>query len=125
MPAEVDLTDDSLEVRLSGGAGVLALKSQLSVPLEHVTDARVQAAGDARSERPHLRAPGAHVPGLITAGSYGSGDARQFWYAKRAGEGDELLVVDLKDESYSRIVLEVADPAADAKRISGAIGPSA
>lgn len=121
MPAQVNVTDDSLEVRLKGAAGVLALRSELTVPLEHVSQAATETAAEARSEKSHLRAPGANVPGLITAGSYGSGEARQLWYVTRVKADDPLLVVDLSDEGYSRIVLEVEDPAAEAERISGAL----
>lgn len=122
MPAEVNVTDEALEVRLSGVAGVLALKSALTVPLEHVSRAATETSEEARSEKSHLRAPGANIPGLITAGSYGSGESRQLWYVTRARQGDPLLVIDLTDESYSRIVLEVDDPEADAERIGGALG---
>jgi hypothetical protein len=70
-----------------------------------------------------LRLPGTSIPGTIRAGSFGTGDARDFWDIRR---GQELLVLQLKPGAaqYRRIVLEVADPRAELARLRPQLGPA-
>jgi hypothetical protein len=54
------------------------------------------------------------------AGSYGTGDKRDFWLVRKA---DELLVIELRPgAAYRRIVLEVSDPHAEALRLRPELG---
>lgn len=117
MSVELDLTDSDLNVHMKGASGVLALRSRIDVPLTHVTGARVVTTDEAKAEG-HGFKVGSHIPGLVRTGSFGVGDAKQFWYVLHA---EEVLVVDLLDESYRRLVLEVDDPAAAAARITAAL----
>ncbi len=87
---------------------VWALKSRLRIPLAHI---RAVNADPATARRPPagLRLPGTHVPGLITAGSYREFGGRwSFWDVIRS---DRAIVVELTDERYAELVIEVADPA--------------
>ncbi len=113
MTVSFELTDTELSVHMTGVSGVLALKTRIHIPLEHVTDARVVATKQAKAEGRGFKV-GGHIPGLVKAGSFGIGEAKQFWYVLRA---EQVLVVDLADDQYKRLVLEVDDPAAAAEQI--------
>ncbi len=95
----------------------LAFKRQLRVPLDRITSAQVMPRS-AVPYGPLLRAPGAHIPGLIRYGSYGTKPDRQFWAVTRA---DPVLVIDVTDWDYARLVVRVADPSAAAASIAAAM----
>ena len=116
----LDISASALRVSLSGWDKVFAAKGQVEVPLSHVRGAAVRPREEARKESGVLRTPGTSLPGKVREGTFrsASGD-RQFWAVRRA---DRVLVIDLQDEPYSRIVLEVADPEAVAARIQAARG---
>ena len=63
---------------------------------------------------------GANVPGVLTAGSYRSPRnsfprRREFW---DAGDAAHAVAVDLRGERYTRLVVEVANPAATLARFA-------
>lgn len=87
-----------------------ALKSRLEVPAGKIKSVQVMAREDV-GFGPVLRAPGTYVPGLIKYGSYGRKPNREFWVVTR---NDPVLVVDIEDWDYTRIVGGTADPANDA-----------
>jgi hypothetical protein len=116
MPVTLEISDRELTVRLSGVSGALALRSKLTVPLVDIADARALDAAEARAEGSGFKV-GAHIPGLLKAGSYGTGDSKQFWYVTNA---DRLLVVDLDHDRFQRLVLEVDDVDGDVERIRSA-----
>jgi hypothetical protein len=63
----------------------------------------------------HVRLPGSHIPGVITAGAYGTGDNRTFWDVRR---DDPVLVITCTESSpYRQIVLEVDDARVTAARL--------
>jgi hypothetical protein len=84
-----------------------AFKNRLEVPREDITGARHDP--DAAKGWKGLRAPGTHVPGLITSGTYYLEGDRIFWDVRRA---ENVVVVDLEDQRYKQLVIEVEDPAA-------------
>ena len=68
-----------------------------------------------------LRLPGTGLPGVIRAGSYGTGSTRDFWNVRRA---DTLLVIEMRPgAAYRRLVLQVAHPDAVASELRPALGP--
>jgi hypothetical protein len=67
-----------------------------------------------------IRLPGTAIPGLVRAGSYGRGSARDFWNVRRA---DVLLVIQMRPGApYRRLVVEVTDPSAIARDLRPALG---
>jgi hypothetical protein len=62
---------------------------------------------DQRTEG-HSR-PGAHVPGVITAGTFHIPGERVFWDVH---DPAKAVVIELADEHYARLVVQVADPRA-------------
>jgi hypothetical protein len=115
---EVELTKESLIVHVQGMDRLWALKSRLEIPLSHVRDAEMDPQV-AREWRKGLRAPGTHVPGVITAGTFFQDGDRVFWDVH---DPEKTVVIRLEDERYARLVIEVEDPSATAAAIEEAIG---
>jgi hypothetical protein len=121
MTATVELADDKLRVDLAGASGTLAFKSHVEVPLGDVRAAHVEEASEARSEqgaKEYWPVHGSFVPGVIREGTFGKGDDKQFWYVHE--HSGPVLVVDLDHDTYSRIVLQIADPDGTAEAINAA-----
>jgi len=106
----VDLSIESgnLVMRVEGADKLWSFKSSLEIPLQHVRGAH----GDtsiARSWYHGIRAPGTHVPGVITAGTFYQHGQRVFWDVHNP---DRTIVIQLHDERYDELIVEVADPKA-------------
>jgi hypothetical protein len=106
-----------LNIRLTGASRLLAMKGRLAVPFAHIVAARVMPRNLAAKSRGWLRFPGTQFPG-VTSGSYRGRGEWQFWDVRRA---KEVLAIDLRDERYSRLILQVPDPATEAQKINDAL----
>lgn len=116
-----------VDVRIEGNTVVFdvrglhklwALKSRIEVPRGRIADVRHDPAA-ARSWWKGWRAPGTHVPGLITAGTYYLHGERVFWDVRDASRA---VVVELDGHAYDRLVIEVEDPAAVVALLAPAAG---
>lgn len=103
--ASISIDADHLLVDVQGSDKLWALKSRLSIPLEHVRGATADPGIGA--EPKGLRGPGTHVRGVITAGTFHQDGLRVFWDVHNAAKA---VVIELDDERYQRLVLEVDDP---------------
>ncbi len=103
----VDLTvsDGKLVVNVEGADKLWALKSSLQIPLEHVTGIRMDSEV-AKGWYHGVRLPGTNLPGVITAGTYYRDGKKVFWDVHHP---EHAIVIGLRDESYDRLVVEVAD----------------
>jgi hypothetical protein len=54
-----------------------------------------------------IRMPGTNIPGVITAGTFCQHGKRVFWDVHNP---DNTVVIELRDERYNELVVEVADP---------------
>jgi hypothetical protein len=114
---EVAIVGDRLRVRLSGWDRVWALKREIEVPLSQVRS--VEPAPPGLHPR-GLRAPGSHLPGVITAGTYRRRSGKEFWSVRSKSRA---VVIDLAEgASYDRLVLQVPDPNATLNEIRRVIG---
>lgn len=82
-----------------------AFKSQLQIPKEHIVDA-YQDASKLEGWK-GLRFPGTGVPFLITAGTYYLEGNKNFWDVVNK---ENCIIVDLKDEDYKSLIIEVDNP---------------
>lgn len=122
----IDVEDD-LVVSLRGWDRFLALKQTLRLPLDAVKS--VRPAPELIRERPRgLRFPGTSLPfwtGPVFAGSYIDTNRDWTFWAVRRPSADRLLAIDMEDVPgagrYRRLVLQVADPAGDARRVQQAV----
>jgi hypothetical protein len=104
--AEVELTQDALIVHVRGMDRLWALRSRLEIPLAHVVNAEADPEL-ARGWWQGIRSGGTQVPGVITAGTFHQEGERVFWDVH---DPEKTVVIRLKDERYSRLVIEVEDP---------------
>jgi hypothetical protein len=112
----VSTSDGKLVVEVQGWDKLGAFKSRLEIPLEHVT--KVRSAADERASG--IRALGTHIPGVITAGTFQQIGKKVCWDVHPA----RATAIDLKDDRYTTLVVEVADPEASIREIEGAIAPA-
>lgn len=100
------ILDGKLVVEVRGWDKLWSLTSRLEIPLEHVVDIRPTDAGD---EGAGFRALGTYVPGVITAGTFLQEGSWVFWDVH---DLTKAITVDLRDERYSKLIIEVPDAAA-------------
>ncbi len=102
------LVDGALQLHVEGMDKVWAFKSQLTIPLEHITAIRVD--GEIVKKLWHgFRIPGVNIPYVVTAGTYYQDGKRVFWDVHHP---KEAVVISLDHEKYNELVIEVEDPAA-------------
>ena len=115
--ARVEFTSESLTVHVTGIDRIFALRSELTIPLEHVLGA-AKDEDEARCWYHGVRAPGTNIPGLITAGTFHQQGERIFWDVHHP---DHAVAISLCDESFGKLVVEVDDPDATILAIEAAI----
>ena len=116
--ARVEVASEQLTVQLEGMDKLWTFKSRLEIPLAHVVSADV-CPEVAQGWRMSIRAPGTHVPGVITAGTFYQEGERVFWDVH---DPENTVVIHLKDDLYARLIIEVDDPPATAATIQRALG---
>ena len=105
--ATISVQGQDLVVEMNGLDKLWSLKSKLTIPLAHVRGATVDPG--ILGEPKGIRAPGTHLPGVITAGTFHQDGEKVFWAVRDALKA---VVVELADEQYTRLVVEVDDPRA-------------
>ncbi|QDY08099.1 hypothetical protein FJK98_13825 [Micromonospora sp. HM134] len=114
--ASVRIEGDDLVVEIEGMDRLWSLKSRLVIPLANVRGATADPG--IAAEPKGLRAPGTSLPGVITAGTFHQDGERVFWNIR---DGARAVVIELADEHYARLVVEVVDPAATVALIEQAV----
>jgi hypothetical protein len=109
------ITEDSIELRLSGMAAVFAARRCLRLPRQRVQRAFVLGRSFACNASPRAPCPGWSSQ-RSRVGVFGLRDRAQLW---AAGQRPVVLALYLRGEPYHRIVCEVDDPAAWATVING------
>lgn len=97
----LNLSQDKLEIELEWFEQLWAftLHKLIELPLNHIT--RVTTA-EPQSNWAEIRAPGTFLPGVIKAGTYYTGQGREFWYVTA---DRNYLTLELQEEFYQRIIL--------------------
>lgn len=111
---------DKLVFNVEGADKLWALKSSLEIPLQHVVSVRADPEA-AKGWYHGLRLPGSNIPGVLTAGTFYQDGKRVFWDVHHP---QNAIVVELRDERYNELIVEVADPVATVDLISGSLGRS-
>ena len=90
------------------------MKGSFKIPLKHIVSVTTQIPKPTWKE---VKAPGTFIPGLIKAGTYYTDKGKQFWFVTK---GKGILNLELKNESYKRIILGIDSNVKWAKKISDA-----
>jgi hypothetical protein len=115
----VDLSIErgNLTLHVRGADQLWAFKGSLEIPLHHVAGVRADPA-IAHGWWHGFKLVGTEFPGVITAGTFYQHGKRVFWDVHNP---DNTIVIELRDERYGELVVEVADPQAAVKLIQGAL----
>ena len=113
---DLSIAEGKLMLQVRGFDKLWAFKSSLEIPLVHIASVRADPE-IARRWWHGLRMPGTHVPGLITAGSFYQEGKRVFWDVHQP---EKTIVIELHDERFNELIVEVADPEAALKLVQHA-----
>ena len=114
---DLSIAEGKLTLHVRGADKLWALKSSLEIPLVHIRGVRVDAEV-ARGWWHGIRMPGTNVPGVITAGTFYQDGKRVFWDVHHP---EKTIVIDLHDERFNELVVEVADPEGAVRLIHNAL----
>jgi hypothetical protein len=118
MNAHIDIDEGSLKVTLHGLDVVWTARRHMVVPLAHVAGARLD---------PHVHRHGpwlgagrteALLDYAVAAGSMVVHGRREFWDVHHP---EKAIEIDLVDEAYQRLVIEVDDPEGVAAGVNAAV----
>ncbi|HYV74595.1 MAG TPA: hypothetical protein VFB24_10085 [Candidatus Binatia bacterium] len=114
---DLSIAEGKLTLNIRGADKLWAFKSSLEIPLVHIAGVRADPE-TARGWYHGIRMPGTNVPGVITAGTFYQDGRRVFWDVH---DPEKTVAIDLHDERYSQLIVEVADPDAAIKLIQSAL----
>ncbi len=118
--AHITLSDGILKVTMRGIDKILALRGDVSVQVAHIRG--VEARPEEAHKIWHGLRVGTNIPGVVTAGTFYTGDGKVFFDVHDA---DRTIGIDLASENYTRLIVQVDDddtPEAMAERIRAAMG---
>jgi hypothetical protein len=113
---DLSIAEGRLTLHIRGTDKLWAFKSSLEIPLLHIAGVRADPEA-ARGWWHGIRMPGTNVPGVITAGTFYQDGKRVFWDVHDPGK---TIVIDLHDDRYNQLIVEVADPEGAVRLIQSA-----
>ena len=116
---DLSISDGNLLVNVRGADKLWAFKGSIEIPLHHVAGIRTDPSM-ARVWWHGWKIPGTSIPGVITAGTFYQDGKRIFWDVH---DTDNAVVIELRDEHYDRLVVEVADPNAAVALVQSVLLP--
>lgn len=116
--AEVELTEDTLVIHAQIRDRILTFRSRLEIPLTYVAGAEVDPE-IARARWKGFESSGLQVPQIGAVSSVYKDGGRVFWNVHHP---EKTVVIQLRDEKYTQLVIEVKEPAAMVATIQRAIG---
>lgn len=101
----IDPEGDNFVFTVEGSHKLWAFKSRLEIPRAHVRGAHRDPS--VFHEPKGWRAPGTDIPWIFTAGTFFLHGDRVFWDVRHPARA---IVVELHDEQYKELIIEVEDP---------------
>jgi len=116
----IEITDTMLIVNVEGFDKILALKSQLQVPLSHVVGAEIDPHIDEEFRRLFvgIKAPGTGIAGVVRAGTWYTNAGKVFWDIHHP---ENAITIHLADDTYNKLLIEVENPVSTVAVIQEAI----
>ncbi len=111
----ISLKNDVVIFDIRGLDKLWSLKSSLEIPVAHITD--VYADPEPAANWLDFRI-GTYIPYIIRAGTFFQHDGCVFWDVHNA---ENCIVVELANEDFAKLVIEVSDPEAAVKMLRDAI----
>jgi hypothetical protein len=114
---DLSVSGGNLVLHVRGADKLWAFKSSLEIPLAHIAEIRADAA-IAHGWWHGLRMPGTNIPGVLTAGTFYQDGKRVFWDVHNP---ENTVVIELKDERYNELIIEVGNPKGAVELIKAAL----
>jgi hypothetical protein len=115
-----------VEITIEGAAAVFsvigwdklwALRSRLEIPLRQIRDVHTDASPKMGWFQ-GLKVFGTDIPNIFRAGTFYQDGGWVFWDVLHP---DKVIVVELRDETFQKLVIEVADPQGAMQTLQNAI----
>jgi len=100
---KINIDNGKLKIKLSVLEKFASIRGSFEIPLEHIEKATTETP---QSSWGDMRTLGTNFPSLVRAGTYRTKRGKEFWYVTK---NKNYLVIELKDESYKRIILSSSD----------------
>jgi hypothetical protein len=110
--ATISIDGSDLIIDVHGLDKLWTLRRRLTFPLTHIHGATADPG--IVVEPKGWRGPGTHLPGVVVAGTFHQDDQKVFWAVHHK---DKAVVIELKDDTYQRLIIEVDDPRATVELI--------
>jgi hypothetical protein len=114
---DLSILAGNLVLHVRGADKLWAFKSSLEIPLAHISEIRADPA-IAHGWWHGLRMPGTNIPGVLTAGTFYQDGKRVFWDVHNP---ENAVVIELKDERYNELIVEVVNPKAAVELVKAAL----
>ena len=109
---KIILFDDHLRINLNMLEKMGAAKGSFYIPYNNI----VSAISEPPSSLSGFKVAGTNLPKILEIGTYLSGTQKQFWYVKKR-KYDYLILV-LKSDFYSKVIIETKESQGLAKTIT-------
>ena len=117
MVGEIKIEGNTVIFQLRGVDKLLAIKSTLRIPIEHIVGVSTERANWEPFKQ--LRVGGSYVPGVVKDGRYYDPKTGLLFYEMHNPEN--CVTVSLREERYKKIIFEVQDKESAAKLLKDAI----
>ncbi len=117
---DITLEGSTVVFTVQGWHKLWALRSRLEIPLAHVAGVHTDASPKMGWFQ-GLKVAGTDVPNVFRAGTFYQDGGWVFWDVRHA---DKVIVVELHDERYQKLVVEVDSPAAEIRKLQQALAAS-
>ncbi len=114
---DLSISAGTLVLHVLGADKLFSFKSSLEIPLQHISGIREDSTV-AHGWFHGMRLPGTNIPGVLTAGTFYHEGKRVFWDVHNP---DNTVVIELEDERYNELIVEVADPKAAVEMVKAAL----
>jgi hypothetical protein len=106
----ITIEGDKAVFEVEGWHKLWSLRSRLQIPLAHIKSVRVDPK-PAMGWFDGLKVAGTNIPNIFKAGIFYQEGGFVFWDVSNP---EKTIVIDLEDEHFSKLIVEVADPEAAA-----------
>jgi hypothetical protein len=114
---EINIDGDKAVFEVEGWHKLWSLKSRLEIPLAHITGVHADPQ-PAMGWFDGLKVAGTGIPHIFRAGIFYQEGNFVFW---DVGSPEKTIVIDLADEQFAKLIVEVAEPQAAVRLLKDAI----
>ena len=112
---KVSVGDDAITLSLEGTRKFLALKGNITIPLENIVKISTEQVKPLWLPRMRL---GAHVPGVFMAGTFWVKQGKTFYFVR---DFSRCITLHLRSHEYSRVIIQVDDKESVAQKLRNAM----